>query len=177
MAASLRKAFPRRHLLMNFAAGILLTACGPGATDEEKLLRLREMVAAVDETFPGVEQLTVEQVGRLVELDQVVLIDVREEAERNVSMIPGAIPAAEFEANPDRYSDKVAVAYCTIGHRSSEFAERMTSQGRPVANLAGSILAWVHAGGPLVSGGDPTRKIHVYGSRWNLAPADYETTW
>jgi sodium/bile acid cotransporter 7 len=172
-----RPPLPAPTTLRVLAAGLVLTACTAAGTDDEKLTRLQEMVATVDETFPEVEQLTVEQVGRLVELDQVVLVDVRDEKERRVSMIPGAVSAEEFEANPDTYVGRVAVAYCTIGHRSSEFAKRLTASGRPVANLAGSILAWAHAGGPLVSDGVPTRKLHVYGSRWNLAPEDYETTW
>jgi len=146
------------------------------------------MVEDVAERFPDVDNVTVAEVGRLLEKDSVVLVDVREPREREVSMISGAISAEEFERDPSRYADVAVVAYCTIGHRSSEYARRLTEAGHPVANLSGSILAWAHAGGPLVTGGSqgaggsvaagtPTTRLHVYGRQWDLAPAKYETIW
>ena len=80
-------------------------------------------------------------------------------------------------ADAARYAEVTAVAYCTIGHRSSEYAERQAVAGRRVLNLTGSILAWTHAGGPLVAESGPTTRLHVYGSDWNLAPERYETVW
>lgn len=132
---------------------------------------------ALEERFRDVETITVAEVGRLLEKDSVVLVDTREPREREVSVIPGAITAEEFEAAPEQYADVVVVAYCTIGHRSSEYAERLTSEGYPVLNLSGSILSWTHAGGPLVGPDGSTRRLHVYGADWDLAPAAYETSW
>jgi len=146
-------------------------------SDEEKLARIGEMVVALEDRFPDVETITVEEVGRLLEKDSVVLVDIREPREREISMIPGAITAEEFEAAPERYADVAVVAYCTIGHRSSEYAERLISEGYPVLNLSGSILSWTHAGGPLVGPDGTTRRLHVYGSNWDLAPAAYEADW
>ena len=150
-------------------------ASGPPLSDAEKLAEVRRMSQELDERFPAVAAVDVEEVGRLLEKDSVVLIDVREAREREVSRIPGAITAEEFEAAPERYADVAAVAYCTIGHRSSEYAARLTAEGHPVRNLRGSILAWVHAGGPLVGPDGPTRRLHVYGRDWDLAPASIET--
>jgi len=159
-------------------AAVIGAACGPRATtDAEKLATLHVMMADVTARFPGAEQLTVDDVGRLLEADRVVLVDVREPREREVSWIPGSITAAEYEADPDAWGDRTVVAYCTIGHRSSEYAQRMSAEGHPVANLSGSILAWAHAGGPLVGPDGPTNRIHVYGRTWDLAPARYETVW
>ena len=92
-------------------------------------------------------------------------------------MIPGAISVEEFEADEGRYADLTVVAYCTIGDRSSEYAQRLTRRGRRVLNLRGSILAWAHAGGPLVLNSEATRTLHVYGSNWDLAPSRFETIW
>ncbi|MDH3733986.1 MAG: rhodanese-like domain-containing protein [Gemmatimonadota bacterium] len=159
---------------------LAVAGCGGGPrTDAEKLAVLNEMAADVDARFPKVEQLSVDQVGRLLEAngDGLVLVDVRENHEREVSRIPGSITAEEFEADPSRYSGAIVVAYCTIGARSSAFAKKHTSEGRPVANLRGSILAWTHAGGPLVGEEGPTTRVHVYGERWNLAPERYEAVW
>jgi len=162
----------------------LLVGCAgsPPQTDADKLARLSEMVEDVAARFPDVDNVTVAEVGRLLEEDSVVLVDVREERERAISMIPGAISAGEFERDPSRYANVAVVAYCTIGHRSSEYARRLTAAGHPVSNLSGSILAWVHAGGPLVAGdslaaGAVTKRLHVYGRDWDLAPSKYETIW
>jgi len=166
-----------RVAAVGLAALALGCRAGPPATDADKLATLESMMTDVATRFPDAEQLTVQEVGRLLETDRVVLVDVREAREREVSWIPGSITAAEFEADPDAWGDRTAVAYCTIGHRSSEYAERLTAEGHPVANLSGSILAWAHAGGPLVGPDGPTNRIHVYGRTWDLAPERYETVW
>ena len=162
--------------------GLMLSALAACATDvpltdAEKLARVRTMADDLVERFPTVETIDVEEVGRLLESDDVVLIDVRPEDERAVSAIPGAITAEEYESNVARYADVTAVAYCTIGHRSSEYAERHAVAIRRVLNLRGSILAWTHAGGPLVTASGPTMRLHVYGSEWDLAPERYQTIW
>ena len=42
------------------------------------------------------------------------------------------------------------VAYCTVGYRSAQFAQRLTSLGCPdVKNLEGGIWAWIAAGQPI----------------------------
>ena len=144
-------------------------------TDAEKLERVEEMISEVAERFPDVEHVTVETVVRLLDKDSVVLVDVREPRERAVSMIAGAIPVEEFERDPARFADVAVVAYCTIGHRSSEYARRLARSGHRVLNLSGSILAWTHAGAPLVSNGQPSLRVHVYGPEWDLAPERFET--
>ena len=108
------------------------------------------MVEEVERRFPEVEAVTVEEVGRLLETGSVVFVDARAEREREISWIPGAITSEEFEQDPDRYADRTIVAYCTIGHRSSEYAKRQNEEGRRVLNLRGSLLSWAHAGAPLV---------------------------
>ena len=89
----------------------------------------------------------------------------------------GAITPEEFEQNPDRYRGKTPIAYCTIGYRSAELARRLSAEDRPVFNFEGSIVAWTHVDGPLVGPTGPTRKVHVYGDRWNLVAAGYEAVW
>jgi rhodanese-related sulfurtransferase len=169
---------PRRRAPLATALTAVLVVCAPPpSTEAEKAARLTEMIDDISAQFPDVRAIDVAEAGRLLEKDSIVLIDVREPREREVSMIPGAITAEEYEADPKRYADVAAVAYCTIGHRSAEYAKRLTSGGHEVFNLAGSILAWTHAGGPLVAGDGPTTRLHVYGERWNLAAERYETEW
>ena len=158
------------------AATLRVNAAVP-RTDQAKLERLESMVAEVESRFPEVERWSVSEVGRLLEADSVVLVDVRTPEERAISRIPGSITAEAFEADPARYNDVAVVAYCTIGYRSSEYAERLAAEGHEVANLRGSILAWAHARGPLVGPDGPTRRLHVFGPAWDLAPGEYETVW
>ncbi len=168
-------------LLALAPALVLVAATGctgqAALTDAEKLARVEEMVEEVERRFPEVEAVTVAEVGRLLETGSVVLVDARAPREREVSWIPGSITSEEFEQDPDRYADLTVVAYCTIGHRSSEYAKRQNEEGRRVLNLRGSLLSWTHAGAPLVGPDGPTNRLHVYGETWDLAPARYETTW
>ena len=92
--------------------------------------------------------------------------------------IAGAITEAKFRAGRNGLVDRKIVVYCTIGARSGEYAEGLREKGFDAYNLAGSILAWAHAGKPLVdTEGKTTKHLHVYGREWDLAPDGYETQW
>jgi rhodanese-related sulfurtransferase len=103
-----------------------------------------------------------------------VLVDVREPHERRVSMLPGAITKQDFERNSPRYRSWLVVPYCTIGLRSGIYTRELRSRGFEVRNLAGSALAWAHAGLPFEAGGKATRQVHVFNADWNLLPVGYE---
>ena len=103
-----------------------------------------------------------------------VLVDVREPHERRVSMLPGAITKQDFERNSARYRSWLVVPYCTIGLRSGLYTRELRSRGFEVRNLAGSALAWAHAGLPFEAGGKATRLVHVFNADWNLLPRGYE---
>jgi sodium/bile acid cotransporter 7 len=107
-----------------------------------------------------------------------VLVDVREPAERAVSTLPGAVSREAYLADDARYAGRPVVVYCTIGYRSGLFAAELRAAGVDATNLAGSLLAWTWAGGPLVDPtGAPTRRVHVYGPAWDLVAPGYEATW
>ena len=112
------------------------------------------------------------------QLGRGVLSDVREPAERAVSTLPGTVTAKQYLADPGRFAGKKAVAYCTIGYRSGVWAEEEAKKGLPVANMAGGLLGWLHAGGTLVDArGEPTKTVHVYGRTWDLAPKAFSAVW
>lgn len=107
-----------------------------------------------------------------------VMIDVRPEEERSVSIIPGAIRFEEFEESPDAFAGKQLVAYCTAGYRSGVYAQQMKAKGYEVVNLRGGILSWCQHEQPLSdNNGQHTHKVHVYGKMWNLVSAPYEGVW
>jgi sodium/bile acid cotransporter 7 len=158
---------------------LLLVAPGRSQelTDEEKLARIYEMYEGYKKSFPDTPDVSVEELLAMRENGDVVLVDGRKKKEQKVSMIPGAIPSEEFEKNIEQYKDKTIIVYCTIGSRSGKYAKRLIKKGMRAYNLKGSILAWIHAGQGLVSEGEETRRVHVYGRKWNLAPEGYEAVW
>ena len=46
-----------------------------------------------------------------------------------------------------------------------------------IYNLRGGLLAWVLDGKKVYDTKGETRKIHVYGKRWNYPPSGYESIW
>ena len=62
----------------------------------------------------------------------------------------------------------------SVGYRSGSEAARLRRDGLDARNLRGGILEWCHAGQPVVNAGGPTRRVHVYGARWNFLPEGYE---
>ena len=106
----------------------------------------------------------------------VTLIDVRDAAEQLVSMLPGAITAADFEADPQRFRDSVCIPYCTIGYRSGMYCRRLLSGAlsiSPAAVLNGEgVVLWSHDVG-LFSGG--AKRLHCYGREWDVAASGFTT--
>ena len=102
---------------------------------------------------------------------------MREKREQAVSILPGAISEDDILKSTQLFKDKILIGYCTISYRSGKLAERLARKGIRLFNLQGGLLGWVHAGGPLVDREGPSRRIHVYGPKWNLAPDGYEAVW
>lgn len=170
-------------LVIVCAAVAILAACRTGVraeqlSDGQKKERVEELYQKYRRSFPGIQSLTVEE---LLELQKgsraVVLVDVREPREMEVSMIPGAIDASTFERDSDSYRGAIVVPYCTVGYRSGRYTEKLQEKGWDARNLEGSILAWTLAGLPLENAEGPTKRVHVYGRTWDLAAQGFSTVW
>lgn len=101
-----------------------------------------------------VPEVTVEEVRRLVDARaDIVLVDVREQAEFDEGYLPGAvfIPRGFLEL---RVEDKVArekdvVVYCAGGTRSLLAGQTLKRMGYPrVRSMAGGFTKWKDAGNP-----------------------------
>ena len=145
--------------------------------DTEKRQKIEAMYQGYKENFPEVQDISPREEIKLSQTRKVVFIDVRETQEQAISMLPDAIPAKEFLKNPDKYKGYLKVAYCTISYRSGKFAQKLRKEGITVYNLQGGLLAWVHDGGKVYHNKMESKRIHVYGPKWNLGPADYEAVW
>lgn len=145
-------------------------------SDAKKKKAVYRMYAEYKKDFPAVRDISPRQAMEWLRQEKVVFVDTRKPAEMAVSMLPGAVSQQDFLNNPDQYKDKTAVGYCTISYRSGVFAHEMAKKGISVVNLEGGLLAWILEGGKVYDkSGKEVKRAHVYGDKWNLAPADFET--
>ncbi len=170
-----------RRLFVLLAATLTWCACAQrqSMTDEEKRSAIAGMYRGYHKDFPDIVDISVDDLAKLRENEDVVIVDVREPNEQAVSMIPGAITKEEFERRKVELRDKPIVVHCTIGYRSGVYAEGLAKDGIAAQNLEGSILSWAHAGQPLIDPktGGPTKRVHVYGREWDLLPEGYEAVY
>ncbi len=103
----------------------------------------------------------------------VILVDVREREEQNISMIKGALTQEEFKSRLDLYKEKTVVVYCTIGYRSGVYTEELVAMGINAYNLVGGVLSWSHASRFFYKDGIETKDVHVYGKEWDLLAQGY----
>ncbi|MCE9583331.1 MAG: rhodanese-like domain-containing protein [Planctomycetes bacterium] len=124
--------------------------------------------------YPDVKQLSTADLAAWIadsKRAQPVLLDAREPGEWKVSRLagarntpPGTKPDAALAGVP---KDAPVVVYCSVGYRSSDFAERAKKAGwTNVANLEGSIFQWANEGRPLVDDKGPATKVHPYDEKW-----------
>ncbi len=152
----------------------LPVGAGNSPDDAERRAKIDAMYDAYKRDFPGVEDIDPAAAMRLFEVGKALFIDIRAEKEQAVSMLPGAVTEKEFLKDPGQYTGRTLIGYCTISYRSGKLAEKLKAKGIMLLNLRGGMLAWVHAGGRIYDRNGETRRIHVYGRKWNLAPKDYE---
>jgi len=146
-----------------------------GAADGELAAEVQRRYGGMKRVlFPGQPEISVAEWVARPRGRPAVLVDVREPRERQVSMLPGAISSQDFERDSARYRSWLVVPYCTIGLRSGLYTRKLRGQGFEARNLAGSALAWAHAGLPFETAGKPTTRVHVFSSAWNLLPRGYE---
>lgn len=168
----------KARLLMGCAVLAVLAVCGSARgqramTDAAKKKVVYGMYADYRREFPGVQEVSPLAAMRLFEEGAALFVDTRRPEEMAVSMLPGAVSQAEFLENPERYRGRTVIVYCTISYRSGLLAARLAVQGVTVTNLQGGLLAWVLEGGRVYDGAGETRRIHVYGKKWNYPPAGY----
>ena len=143
--------------------------------DAAKQRRIEALYQDYRRDFPGVADISAERTMTSADPERLLFVDVRQSEEQVVSMLPGAITDKEFMKKPGAFSDRLVIAYCTIGYRSGEFAQKLREKEIAVLNLRGGILAWLHAGGKVYKQGQAVNRVHVYGKKWDLAPSGYQS--
>ena len=171
------KYFFQSVLWFRLFAGMLIfqtVLCGAELTNANKKEIVYKMYTDYKKDFSSVHEISPREAMRLMKTANVLFVDVRKPAEMDVSMLPNAITKEEFLKNPSKYKDVKIVAYCTISYRSGMFAKKMEKKGIRINNLAGGLLAWVFEGGKVFDTHGETKRIHVYGQKWNYLPRGYE---
>ena len=90
-------------------------------------------------------RITVEQLKNLKE-DEYILLDMREEYERESGSIPGSIPlsADEIIENPPYDKSKKYIIYCHSGIKSVEVAQTLIGKGYDAHSLEWGFVAWLY---------------------------------
>ena len=145
--------------------------------DAERLARLEKMYAEFRDDFSGIGEVSADSLMEWMAEGEVVIVDVREPGEREISRLPNSVTPEEIDSRLDGHENERIVIYCTLGYRSGKFTRSLQDKGVKAYNLAGGILAWVHHEGPIEHEGNPTRRVHVYRKQWNLLPEAYEPVW
>ena len=140
---------------------------------------LEETARRVEREFPDVAHVRPDHLSaRLGGAETVLLLDVRETAEFDVSHLSGAervapeISSARALAQIGERADGAAlVFYCSVGQRSSRLASRTqralaAAGARAVYNLRGGIFAWHNEARPLVDRFGQTPYVHPYRAAW-----------
>ena len=122
--------------------------------------------------FPTVRQISTQQLANWlqdVQRKPPLLLDVRTQAEYDVSHLAGAV-RVEPGSNPKMLRiarDQPIVAYCSVGYRSSAFGKSLLDAGfTNVANLDGSIFQWANENRPISKNGSSTDKVHPFNAVW-----------
>jgi rhodanese-related sulfurtransferase len=82
---------------------------------------------------------------------EAIIVDVREDEERDAGRIPGSehVPLGELrERAADLPEDKEIILACRSGNRSSMAAAALSEAGYRAANLEGGVKAWTAEGLP-----------------------------
>ncbi len=86
-----------------------------------------------------------------------VVLDVREDHEWTAGHIEGARHVPMFQVPQhvgladDLAPETPIVVVCKMGGRSAQVTAWLTANGYQAVNLSGGMLAWAHAGRPMVS--------------------------
>ncbi|MDH3526729.1 MAG: rhodanese-like domain-containing protein [Gammaproteobacteria bacterium] len=134
--------FVTNHLLLVMAFVVLLSVLAGG--------ELKRRIS-------GVQQITPAEATRLLNHENAVMIDMRNDKEyRNghiVNAVHVPVKDRDIDGRLDKYRDRPLIVYCNNGNQSTQLCGKLRKQGfEPVYNLKGGVLAWQRSELPLTRG-------------------------
>lgn len=106
----------------------------------------------------GIAQVGPVDATRMLNHDNAVIVDMREDKDYREGHIVNAVhaPSGNDAAarKLEKFRERPVIVYCRSGQRSAGYCGRLRKQGfTSVYNLAGGVLAWQKAGLPLTRDG------------------------
>lgn len=109
------------------------------------------------------------------EIEDLIILDSREEKEFNTSHLKNAIGVGYDSFNLDVVKPKLPnkdskiVVYCSLGIRSEDIAEKLKKAGyKNVYNLYGGIFEWKNNDFEVLNSQEkPTDSIHTFSKAWS----------
>jgi len=156
---------------------VLVLAFAMGAfsqlSPDEKLAKFHQSLL---QRYPGVSHISAEALAALPK-DKVIIFDVREQSEFDVSHLESAIhvspgtPADDFLRDYEERLDGVKVVfYCSVGERSSKLAAAVldATDGSDfgIVNLESGIFNWHNEQRQVFNAKGQTEKIHPFNNFW-----------
>ena len=143
-------------------------------TDDQKKEIVYKMYEDYKKDFSAVKDISPREAMKLMATGQALFVDIRKPSEIEVSMLSDTVTEESFLKMPSKYRNRTIIVYCTIGSRSGKLAMEMAKKEVDMYNLRGGLLAWVLEGGKVYDANGETKRVHVYGEKWNYLPGGYE---
>ena len=109
----------------------------------------------IRQRLSGVSEIGPVEATRMLNHDNAVMIDMREDKEYREGHIINAVhaPAGKqnnYTAKLEKYRERPLIVYCRSGQRSTAVCSKLRKQGfEAVYNLKGGVVAWQKAELPL----------------------------
>ena len=131
--------------------------------------------ALISVRFPNVRWVDAETLVDWMtgtESNELVLLDVRNPEEQEVSQLRGAMRLDAKHPNIealDITEDATVVVYCSVGYRSAAIVDDLERAGiRNVYNLEGGLFDWVNEGRPVYREEQRVEEAHPFNRLWGL---------
>lgn len=101
----------------------------------------------VQSRISGVKAIPPAEATRMINHDNAIVVDMREDKDYRDGHIVNAIHAPAGSGKDigklEKYRDKPVIVYCRHGQRSTAYCSKLKKQGfESVYNLKGGLLAW-----------------------------------
>eukprot|EP01083_Nonionella_stella_P090336 252386_1 len=168
-------------------------------TTETPSKRMQFVLGAIGKKWSNISHISTDHLAEQLKdnadsSSRVIILDIREEYEYNISNIQNAVrvpPKATPEdiINIVQNEQNVCIhtnedtnqlqtvdiyCYCSVGYRSSIVAQKLQKYGvRNVHNVSGSIFKWVNEERPIVdNAGHKVDKVHTYNRLFSVLVDD-----
>lgn len=140
---------------------------------------LEKLMQSIRNDYSSISHITADELSKqLADQENIVLFDVREKKEYEISHLKDAIRVdpdvwtnSFLQTYSDRIKGKTVIFYCSVGVRSSRLASRVKSGlenagAKVIHNLEGGIFQWHGKQFYLVNKNGQTDFVHPYNSYW-----------